>query len=70
MTHSTQDYVSTGIQARSLSLPAQVRAAGSIDAWNRRSDKAARQFEMIRAMCLATNVEEAMNEVDAVKMLG
>jgi malate dehydrogenase (oxaloacetate-decarboxylating)(NADP+) len=63
------DYVQ-GRTPRSLSLPAQVAAAGGIEAWNNRTTASAKQAEFVAAMCQATTVEEAVVEINAIIKLG
>ena len=51
-------------------LPARVRAAGSIDAWNASDPQRRTLLRSLSAMCVATTVSEALEEVRALMTLG
>ena len=51
-------------------LPARVRAAGSIDLWNSSDGQRRTLLRSLAAMCQATTVTEALEEVRALMSLG
>lgn len=55
---------------RDLSLPKAVAASGGIEAWNHQNDDLRHLRKMLDAMCTATTVQEAIEEVRAVMSLG
>jgi len=55
---------------RSLSLPKAVAGAGGIDAWNAGSTDIKLMSRNIEAMCKATSVEEALEEVQSIMSMG
>jgi len=55
---------------RSLSLPKAVAAAGGINAWNEKHSCIVQLSRMLDSMCRARTVEGALEEVQAVMLLG
>jgi len=55
---------------RALSLPKAVAAAGGVEAWNRQHKTLVGLSKMLQGMCSATSVEEALQEVQAITLLG
>jgi len=55
---------------RSKSLPAAVAAAGGIDAWNAKFPDVSGLNTIIDAACVATTVDEALDEVKSMMSLG
>jgi malate dehydrogenase (oxaloacetate-decarboxylating)(NADP+) len=55
---------------RDLSLPAAVRAAGGVEAWNFKHAELRQMLGMLRGMCRANNVEDVLEEVKTVMSLG
>jgi len=53
---------------RTLSLPKSVTAAGGIEAWNEKGVD--EMCKLMDRMCTATTVEEALEQVKAVRLLG
>jgi len=51
-------------------LPARVRGAGSIDAWNSADGQRCTLLRSLAATCMATTVSEALEEVRALTTLG
>eukprot|EP00729_Bicosta_minor_P013137 gene13137-21152_t len=55
---------------RELSLPKSVAAAGGIDAWNVRGPEHAALHQMLKVLVTATNLAEALTQVNAMIGLG
>lgn len=53
-----------------LPLALQVAAAGGIDAWNVRSGKHAALHTMLKVLVTASNIDEALTQVNAMIELG
>ena len=57
-------------EARFLSLPKSVALAGGRDAWNSSHPQLRQMLKLLDAMCTATTVQAALEEVRAIMALG
>lgn len=64
------EYLFTSPPQRPLSLPRAVVHAGGLKSWNSQSEELKQLAKMLRGMCTAVTVEEALSEAGAIMSLG